>query len=130
MKLKHLFLLLLFLLFGVRYALGVDGFFVTNEQYQQLMTQIFDMQSSNKNMNQLLAAQTSELQNLRNYKMEASKLYLELDESWRLKFNLADSERTQWQNLYIKSENSKSLWKIGTAAAFVVGLVLGAYVSK
>ena len=114
-RLKVLLLLLLCLFFGVQVAFS-QGFYITQEQMEQLTTEILNINESNNNLMSKLQLQQQQ--------------YLTLQTTYDKKYTLAQEQLETYKSYLKKYESKELIYKYCIGIAFGLGLILGIVVAK
>lgn len=113
--LKKLLVLLLCVWCGAACVFG-QGYYITEEQMDVLVTEVANMSNSNNNLQKLLQKQKLN--------------FMTVSDSWNKKYILVQQQLENCKRCLARSENKKLIYKYGVAIAFVVGVALGVIIVK
>lgn len=103
------------LFFGVSVAFS-QGYYITEEQMEQLTTEILNINKSNNNLTSKLQLQQQQ--------------YQELQTICDKKYTLAQEQLETYKSYLKKYENRELIYKYGIVAGFVAGLLIGVVVAR
>ena len=104
-------------------AFAGGTYYLTEEQLNNLTKQINNLQKNNNDMIILLENQKSELE-------KQNKEFLTLEQNYLEKYLIIEKQQRNYQQLLKKYENKELIYKYGIVGAFVVGLLVGVFISK